>query len=170
MYPTLQTNKQKKMNGKIIIGLFSVNSATVHSRRLLPFLRDVLISLANLDALGNHILTLQGRSNALLQLFLPLLGLDLKLEIIIGLFTVYSATVPTRRLLPFLRDVLISLVKKARRAIDTWCMFSSSAKPSLYCCNNALSTAATASFPGLDSDPDLQGKIAKYDCKLGCLR
>ena len=99
----------------------------MHSRRLLPFLRDVLISLANLGALGNHILTLQGRSNALLQLFLPLLGLDLKLEIIIGLFTVYSATVPTRRLLPFLRDVLISLVKKARRAIDTWCMFSSSA-------------------------------------------
>ena len=80
---------------------------------------DVLISLANLGALGNHILTLQGRSNALLQLFLPLLGLDLRLEIIIGLFTVYSATVPTRRLLPFLRDVLISLVKKARRAIDT---------------------------------------------------
>ena len=102
MYPTLQTNKQKKMSGKMIIGLFSVNSATVHSRRLLPFLRDVLISL----------------------------------------------------------------VKKARRAIDTWCMFSSSAKPSLYCCNNALSTAATASFPGLDSDPDSPGKIAKYEFKV----
>ena len=48
-------------------------------------------------------------------------------KIIIGLFWVNSATVHTRRLLPFLRDVLISLVKKARRAIDTWCMFSSSA-------------------------------------------
>ena len=48
-------------------------------------------------------------------------------KIKIGLFWVNSATVHSRRLLPFLRDVLISLVKKARRAIDTWCMFSSSA-------------------------------------------
>ena len=82
-------------------------------------------------------------------------------KIIIGLFWVNSATVHSRRLLPFLRDVLISLVKKARRAIDTWCMFSSSASLAF--------TAVIMHFRRLLLPlsrpwfwPRSSGKIAKY--------
>ena len=47
MYPTLQTNKQKKMNGKIIIGLFSVNSATVHRcSQMFSFLLQIWVPWA----------------------------------------------------------------------------------------------------------------------------
>ena len=95
-------------------------------------------------------------------------------KIIIGLFWVNSATVHSRRLLPFLRDVLISLVKKARRAIDTWCMFCSSASLAFTAVIMHFRRLLLPLFQALILTQIHQEKKAKYKfkstCKIGCLR